>query len=65
MNRVKYYREKKNMSQAQLESTSGVSRVTISELENNEDYDVKIKTMIAISDALGEKVQDVFFYYEG
>lgn len=64
MNRIKYYREKKNMTQEQLESESGVSRMTIVALENNENYNVKIKTMVAISDALGEKVQDVFFYNE-
>ena len=52
------------MTQEQLESESGVSRMTIVALENNENYNVKIKTMVAISDALGEKVQDVFFYNE-
>ncbi len=61
MNKIKYYREKKNMSQEQLASKSGVSRPTISALENNERYDVKIGTMTAIADALEEKIQDVFF----
>lgn len=61
MNKVRYYRELKKMSQEQLASASGVSRQTISALENSENYDVKVGTMIAISDALKEKVQDVFF----
>lgn len=61
MNKVRYYRESKKMSQEQLESASGVSRVTISELENGKKDNIKIKTMVAIANALGEKVQDVFF----
>ena len=61
MNKVRYYRELKNMSQEQLESASGVSRVTISDLENEKKDNIKIKTMVAIANALGEKVQDVFF----
>lgn len=61
MNRVRYYREKKMMSQEQLESASGVSRQTISDLENNKKDNVLAKTMVAIADALGESVQDIFF----
>lgn len=61
MNKVRHYRELKNMSQEQLESASGVSRVTISDLENGKKDNIKIKTMVAIANALGEKVQDVFF----
>ena len=64
MNRVKYYRELKGMSQEQLEKASGVSRVTISELENFKKEDVKMKTMIAIADALGQTVQAVFLFNE-
>lgn len=64
MNRVKYYREKKGISQEQLATISGVSRPIISDLENNKKNDIKATTMIAISDALGEKVRDVFFYEE-
>ena len=61
MNRVKYYRELKKMSQEQLETASGVSRQTISDLENNKKDNVLAKTMVAIADALDESVQDVFF----
>lgn len=64
MNKIKFYREQKKISQEQLASESGVSRQTISVLENSDEYDVKIGTMIAISNALGEKVQDVFFCEE-
>lgn len=65
MNKVKVYREEQKMSQEQLASVSGVSRQTISVLENSEEYDVKIGTMIAIANALGKKVQDVFFCDKG
>lgn len=64
MNKVKYFREKKQMSQEQLESASGVSRQTISDLENNKKDNVLAKTMVALADALGESVQDVFFCKE-
>lgn len=64
MNKVKYFREMKQMSQEQLESASGVSRQTISDLENNKKDNVLAKTMVAIADALGESVQDVFFCKE-
>ena len=65
MNRVRYYREQKNMSQKQLSKKSGISRPTISAIENNDKYDIKIGTMVAIADALEQKVEDVFFYNEG
>lgn len=65
MNRVKYYRELKRMSQEQLEKASGVSRVTISDLENFKKENIKMNTMIAIADALEQTVQSVFFYNEG
>ena len=61
VNKIKYFREKQNMSQDQLAQKSGISRQTISALENNENYDVKIGTMVSIADALGKKVQDIFF----
>lgn len=61
MNKIKYFREKQNMSQEQLAQKSGISRQTISALENNENYDVRIGTMVSIADALGKKVQDIFF----
>ena len=61
MNKVRFYREKLNMSQEQLAQISGVSRQTISALENNENYEVKIGTMVAVADALKKKVQDIFF----
>ena len=61
MNKIKHFREKQNMSQEQLAQKSGVSRQTISALENNENYDVRIGTMVSIADALGKKVQDIFF----
>lgn len=64
MNRVKYYRELKRMSQEQLEKASGVSRVTISDLENFKKENIKMNTMIAIADALEQTVQSVF-YNEG
>ena len=53
------------MSQKQLSKKSGISRPTISAIENNDKYDIKIGTMVAIADALEQKVEDVFFYNEG
>ncbi len=61
MNRIKFYREKKNLSQEELSSISKVSRTTISKLENNENIVITNITMKKIALALDETVNHVFF----
>ena len=64
-NRLRQYREEKGWSQDELARKSGVSRVTISMLENGKLQTSKTDTLTKIADALGAKVTSVFFYQEG
>lgn len=60
--RVKEIRESKNMTQEELESKSGVSRQTISAIENDKVREnVKAGTLLAIANALETTVDDLFF----
>lgn len=61
MNRLKFYREKRKLSQEDLAEKSGVSRVTISNLENDKIPVSKTDTLTKIADALGETVPTIFF----
>lgn len=61
MNRLKEIRESLKMSQEDLCKKSGVSRTTISNLENDKVTVSKTDTLTKIADALGETVSAVFF----
>lgn len=60
-NKVKEFREKLKMTQEELAEKSGVSRATISGLENNNIDVITNKTMAKIAFALGKKTKNVFF----
>ena len=60
--RVKEIREQKNMSQEELERRSGISRQTISAIENDRVREnVKAGTLLALANALETTVDDLFF----
>lgn len=59
--RVKEIREGKKMTQEELEKLSGISRQTISAIENSDDYQAKVNTLLALAKALGTSVDDLFF----
>ena len=61
--RVKEIREEKNMTQEELERRSGVSRQTISAIENDrvKAGDVKIGTLMALAKALETTIDCLFF----
>lgn len=59
-NRVKEIREQLGMSQAELSEKSGVSRTMISQLETSQKVDCKVSTLLAVSNALGYPVGDIF-----
>ena len=61
--RVKEYREQRNMTQEELERRSGVSRQTISAIENNKvkAEDVKVGTLMALASALDTTIDCLFF----
>lgn len=61
-NKVKEKREKQKITQEELAIKSGVSRTTISDLENQKDINITNATMKKIAvDGLHSSVMDVFF----
>lgn len=59
--RLKEVREEKKMTQEELERKSGVSRQTISAIENNRYNQVMSGTLIALAKALGTTIDRIFF----
>lgn len=59
--RLKEIREQKGITQEELEKASGVSRQTISAIENNDDYQAKTGTLIALARAMDTTVDKLFF----
>ena len=60
-NLLKDKREEKGMSQNYLAEKSGVSRQTISLIENNAIDNIESKTMLKLATALRCDVGDIFF----
>lgn len=59
--RIKEVREAKKMTQEELSKKSGVSRGTISALENGTVRTTTTKTLARIALALDTKVENIFF----
>lgn len=59
--KLKEIREQKGITQEQLAKDSGVSRVTISAIENKDDYQVKTGTLLALAKALDTTIDKIFF----
>lgn len=59
--KIKDYRLKMNITQAELAKRSGVSRAIISGLESGTITVTTTATLSKIAKALGEKVGDIFF----
>ena len=61
--KLKEMRERQNMTQEELERKSGVSRQTISAIENNRvgSGDVKVGTLMALASALETTIDALFF----
>ena len=59
--KLKEIREKNGITQEELEKASGVSRQTISAIENNDNYQAKTGTLVALAKALGTTVDNIFF----
>ena len=59
--KIKDFREAKGMTQEELAKKSGVSRGTISALENGTERTTTTKTLINIAKALDTTVDRLFF----
>ena len=61
--RVREIREQQHMTQEELERKSGISRQTISAIENDKikAEDAKVGTLMAIASALGTTIDQLFF----
>ena len=60
-NAVKDTREKLGMTQEELAIKSGVSRPTISMIENDNLNNIESKTMLKLASALNCDIGDIFF----
>ena len=58
--KIKEIREAANMTQEELSEVSGVSRGTISALENGTERTTTTKTLLKIANALGTSVDRIF-----
>ena len=58
--RIRVLRAEKKMSQKKLSELSGVSRTTISNIENGTAKNVMFSTLKSIADALGTTVENLF-----
>lgn len=59
--KIKEYREAAKMTQEELAEKSGISRGTISALENGTARNTTSKTLIQIAQALNATVEQIFF----
>lgn len=59
--KVRQYREKAKLTQEQLAEKSGVSRATISSLENGTAKTTNTDTLVKLANALGTKVSKLLF----
>lgn len=59
--KIKEVRESLGMTQEELAEKSGVSRGTISALENNSQKTTSTKTLLKLARALGKSIDDIFF----
>ena len=58
--KIKELREKLKMTQEDLARVSGVSRTTISQLENDDQKPTTTKTLANIARALGTTIDQIF-----
>lgn len=59
-NRLKELRESSGMSQEELAKKSGISRATLSKIENNEEVNVNTRTIAKLADVFNVKPSEIF-----
>lgn len=59
-NRLKELREARGISQEDLSEMSGISRTTLSKIENNEEANVNTRTIAKLADVFDVKPSEIF-----
>ena len=59
-NRLKELREERGMSQEKLSELSGLSRTTLSKIENNEEVNVNTRTIAKLAEVFNVKPSEIF-----
>ena len=59
-NNLAEVRKDKGLTQEKLAEKSGISRVTIANIERGAVPDLKISTMLSLADALNATVEEIF-----
>ncbi len=59
--KIKEIRESKHMTQDELAQKSGISRVTISAMENGVERNTTSRTLVKLAEALGVTIDQIFF----
>lgn len=59
-NRLKAFREEHGISQADLAEKTGLSRTTISKIENNEEVNVTTQTIAKICEVFNVSPTEIF-----
>ena len=59
-NNLSGVRKNKGLTQKRLAEKSGISRVTIANIERGAVTDLKVSTMLKLANALGATVEEIF-----
>lgn len=59
-NRLKELRIERGISQEELAEKSGISRTTLSKIENNEEAVVNTRTIAKLAEVFGVKPSEIF-----
>lgn len=59
-NRLKELREERGISQEKLSEMSGISRTTLSKIENDEEANVNTRTIAKLADVFEVEPSDIF-----
>lgn len=59
-NRLKELRSERGISQEELAEKSGISRTTLSKIENNEEISVNTRTIAKLAEVFNVKPSDIF-----
>lgn len=61
-NRLKERRTECGLSQVELAAKAGISRATISKIENNEEVNLTTQTIAKLSEVLGVNPSEIFLF---